>query len=139
MLLYTTLPTILIQQFDLAFKEYETSTRLVGAVIPFVKKIAIQPRVATPSYFFLLLVISSYFLWYIEIYQIYYIHLIWMNQIQLVDWIQLIIIHKHIIHYSEAAKVIQTANFEDRLILIFMSSLGLELMKNARSPKIWAP
>ena len=57
MLLYTTLPTILIQQFDLAFKEYETSTRLVGAVIPFVKKIAIQPRVATPSYFFLLFVV----------------------------------------------------------------------------------
>ena len=41
--------------------------------------------------------------------------------------------------YSVAAKVILPANFEDRLILIFLSSLDLELMKNARSPKIWAP
>ena len=41
--------------------------------------------------------------------------------------------------YSVAAKVILPANFEDRLILIFLSSVDLELMKNARSPKIWAP
>ena len=40
---------------------------------------------------------------------------------------------------SVVAKVIQPANFEDRLIMIFLSSLDLELMKNARSPKIWAP
>ena len=40
---------------------------------------------------------------------------------------------------SAVAKVILPANFEDRLILIFLSSLDLELMKNARSPKIWAP
>ena len=31
------------------------------------------------------------------------------------------------------------AIFEGRLILNFLSSLDLELMKNARSPKIWAP
>ena len=40
---------------------------------------------------------------------------------------------------SVAAKVILPANFEDRLILIFLNSVDLELMKNARSPKIWAP
>ena len=44
-----------------------------------------------------------------------------------------------IVTNSAVAKVIQPANFEDRLILIFLSSLDLELMKNARSPKIWAP
>ena len=42
-------------------------------------------------------------------------------------------------HFSEAAKVIQPAKFEDRLIFNFLSSLDLEPMKNARSPKIWAP
>ena len=44
-----------------------------------------------------------------------------------------------LVSYSEAAKVIQPTNFEGRLILIFLSSLHLELMKNTRSPKIWAP
>ena len=44
--------------------------------------------------------------------------------------------------YSGAAKV-QKCDveeiFEDRLILNFFSSKDLELMKIARSPKIWAP
>ena len=44
-----------------------------------------------------------------------------------------------LVSYSEAAKVIQPTNFEGRLILIFLSSLHLELMKNAWSQKIWAP
>ena len=42
-------------------------------------------------------------------------------------------------YVSVAAKAILPANFEDTLILIFLSSVDLELMKNARSPKIWAP
>ena len=46
---------------------------------------------------------------------------------------------KSYIGYSVAAKVILPANFEDRLILIFLSSLDLELRKNARSSRIWAP
>ena len=44
-----------------------------------------------------------------------------------------------IVQQLRSKTVMFPANFEDRLILIFLSSLDLELIKNARSPKIWAP
>ena len=44
-----------------------------------------------------------------------------------------------IVQQLRSKTVIFPANFEDRLILIFLSSLDLELIKNSRSPNIWAP
>ena len=64
----------------------------------------------------------------------------WLNILTIIYSILLIIYFMtRVWPYSEAAKVIQPANIEDRLILIFFSRLDLELMKNAQSPKIWVP
>ena len=68
------------------------------------------------------------------------IHPLWLRIIYFSETDQFeVVIAILVVQQLRSKNVMFPTNFEDRLILIFLSSLDLELMNNARSPKIWAP